>query len=85
MTDKTRQDSGSTHIIRYALKLGLLWIDGDGRDKVRRSPAASLSDATARSIREDYAQGGVSYTALAKRYGTNKRTVGRIISGETYV
>ena len=32
-----------------------------------------------------YAQGGVSYTALAKRYGTNKRTVGRIISGETYV
>lgn len=51
----------------------------------RRSPAASLSDATARSIREDYAQGGVSYTALAKRYGTNKRTVGRIISGESYV
>ena len=37
MTDKTRQDSGSTHIIRYALKLGLLWIDGDGRDKVREA------------------------------------------------
>ncbi len=37
MTDKTRQDSGSTHIIRYALELGLLWIDGDGRDKVREA------------------------------------------------
>jgi hypothetical protein len=51
----------------------------------RRSPSASLTDATARSIRDAYAQGGVSYAALAKRYGTNKRTVGRIISGETYV
>lgn len=40
MTDKTRQDSGSTHIIRYALELGLLWIDGDGRDKVREALAA---------------------------------------------
>ena len=37
MTDKTRQDSGSTHIIRYALELGLLWIGGDGRDKVREA------------------------------------------------
>ena len=37
MTDKTRQDSGSTHIIRYALELGLLWVDGDGRDKVREA------------------------------------------------
>ena len=37
MTDKTRQDSGSTHIIRYALEMGLLWIDGDGRDKVREA------------------------------------------------
>ena len=37
MTDKTRQDSGSTHIIRYALELGLLWIDGDGRNKVREA------------------------------------------------
>ena len=41
MTDRTKPDSasttGSTHIIRYALELGLLWIDGDGRDKVREA------------------------------------------------
>ena len=41
MTDRTQPDSasttGSTHIIRYALKLGLLWVDGDGRDKVREA------------------------------------------------
>ena len=41
MTDRTQPDSASTkgaaHIIRYALDLGLLWIDGDGRDKVREA------------------------------------------------
>ena len=41
MTDRTYSDSGratdQTHIIRYALELGLLWIDGDGRDKVREA------------------------------------------------
>ena len=37
MTDKTQPHAGSTHIIRYALELGLLWIDGDGRDKVREA------------------------------------------------
>lgn len=41
MTDRTQPDSGratgAAHIIRYALELGLLWIDGDGRDKVREA------------------------------------------------
>lgn len=37
MTDRTQPDSASTYIIRYALELGLLWIDGDGRDKVREA------------------------------------------------
>ena len=37
MTGRTHHDEGSTHIIRYALELGLLWIDGDGRDKVREA------------------------------------------------
>ena len=37
MTDRTQSEAGSTHIIRYALELGLLWIDGDGRDKVREA------------------------------------------------
>ena len=34
MTDNTQPEAGSTHIIRYALEMGLLWIKGDGRDKV---------------------------------------------------
>ena len=37
MTDNTQPEAGSTHIIRYALELGMLWIDGDGRDKVREA------------------------------------------------
>ena len=37
MTDNTHPEAGSTHIIRYALELGLLWIDGSGRDKVREA------------------------------------------------
>ncbi len=41
MTDRTHPDSGratdQTHIIRFALELGLLWIDGSGRDKVREA------------------------------------------------
>lgn len=37
MTDDTQPEAGSTHIIRYALELGLLWVDGDGRNKVREA------------------------------------------------
>lgn len=37
MTDNTQPEAGSTYIIRLALELGLLWIDGDGRDKVREA------------------------------------------------
>ena len=41
MTDRTQPDSGratdQTHIIRYALELGLLWVAGGGRGKVREA------------------------------------------------
>ena len=37
MTDNTQPEAGSTYIIRFALELGLLWIDGSGRDKVREA------------------------------------------------
>ena len=37
MTDKTQPHAGSTHIIRYALELGLLWVAGSGRNKVREA------------------------------------------------
>lgn len=51
----------------------------------QRSPSAALTDAVAGEIRDEYRKGGVSWAYLAKRFGTNKRTVGRIVSGESYV
>ena len=61
MTDRTHPDSGratgAAHIIRYALELGLLWIDGDGRDKVREAlDALDTLEAQLESI----GAGGVS-------------------------
>lgn len=51
----------------------------------RRSPNADLTNETAAQIRRDYSAGGVSWSDLAGRYGISKRTVGRIVRGETYV
>lgn len=57
MTDRTHHEPGSTHIIRYALELGLLWIDGDGRDKVREAlDALDILEAQLEAI----GAGGVS-------------------------
>ena len=57
MTDNTQPEAGSTHIIRYALELGLLWIDGSGRDKVREAlDALDALDAQLAAI----GAGGVS-------------------------
>ena len=71
MTDNTQPEAGSTHIIRYALEMGLLWIDGDGRDKVREAldaldtleaqlessgfTAADMATAEARGFRDGVA------------------------------
>lgn len=51
----------------------------------RRSPNAGLASEVVEKIRSEYAAGDVSWATLAKRYGTNRRTVGRIVSGESYV
>jgi hypothetical protein len=51
----------------------------------RRSPSAKLSDEEVAAIRRAYAKGGVSWDALAKRHHICKRSIGRIIRGETYV
>lgn len=73
MTDKTRQDSGSTHIIRYALELGLLWIDGDGRDKVREAlDALDTLEAQLESI----GAGGVSGPPLYAHHSPPEGMVG---------
>ena len=57
MTDNTQPEAGSTHIIRFALELGLLWIDGSGRDKVRE--ALDALDALEAQL-EAIGAGGVS-------------------------
>jgi hypothetical protein len=54
-----------------------------GWPKGVRSPAAKLSDGTVRAIRTDRAA-GASYSALAERHGTSKRTIGRILNGKDY-
>lgn len=51
----------------------------------RRSPGARLTDEQAAQIRKEYAAGGVSLAGLAHKHSTSKRTVGRIILGQSYV
>jgi ribosome-binding protein aMBF1 (putative translation factor) len=51
----------------------------------KRSPSAKLSNEAVARIRNEYASGGISWEALAKKFSTNKRTVGRIVAGESYV
>lgn len=53
--------------------------------KGKRSPSAKLSEDQAQSIRDIYSKGGVSWDSLARIFGTNKRTIGRIVRGESYV
>lgn len=67
MTDNTQPEAGSTYIIRYALELGLLWIDGDGRDKVREAlDALDTLEAQLASI----GAGGVSALMGAAKAGS---------------
>ncbi len=50
----------------------------------RRAPTAKLSDEQVAEIRAAYQRGGVSHQHLATAYGICKRSIGRIISGESY-
>lgn len=51
----------------------------------RRGANAVLSDEDAAEIRRRYAAGQVSWNALGNEYGISKRSIGRIIRGESYV
>lgn len=51
----------------------------------RRSPNAALSDETASAIRAEYKAGGTSWERLGRKYHISKKTVGRIVGGESYV
>ena len=51
----------------------------------RRSPNAHLDNSKVSEIREIYAMGGISMQSLGDRFGVSKRSIGRIINGESYV
>jgi len=51
----------------------------------KRSPNALLDDPTAAEIRQKYASGGISWETLGFEYGVSKRSIGRIVKGESYV
>ena len=84
MTDNTQPEAGSTHIIRYALELGLLWIDGDGRDKVREaldalnSLEAQLEAVGAGGVELANCKGGKWLTVVYRdiQPGDEARTIG---------
>ena len=51
----------------------------------KRSPNANLDSKTVAQIRTEYSKGGVSWERLGVKFGVSKRTIGRIVSGESYV
>jgi NUMOD4 motif len=52
--------------------------------KGKRSPSAKLTDGAAKAVRDAYAFGGKSWETIGQEFGVSKRTIGRIISGESY-
>lgn len=61
-------------------------LDVLGRQRARgsRNGAARLTEAQVEEIRSTFAAGGVTRTALGLRFGVDRSTVGRIISGERW-
>ena len=67
MTEAKQPEASSTHIIRFALELGLLWIDGSARDKVREAlDALDTLEAQLEAI----GAGGVSALMGAAKAGS---------------
>lgn len=54
---------------------------GVKRARGSRNGAARLTEEKVAAIRAEFAAGGVTRGALAQKYGVNRSTVGRIISG----
>ena len=50
----------------------------------KRSPNAKLTTAQAKVIRNEYQFTNTSQQYLANKHGVSKRTVGRIVNGESY-
>lgn len=51
----------------------------------RRSANAALSDEEVAQIKSRYAAGQISWAVLGREYAVSKRSIGRIVRGESYV
>jgi DNA-binding XRE family transcriptional regulator len=51
---------------------------------VRRGLLAKLTVKSAQAIRQEYAAGGVTQAALARRYGVHPQTVFHVVHGNTW-
>ena len=59
--------------------------DERGRTAIgERVATAKLTEAVVKEIREEYQQGGCSHRSLASKYGVDRRTIGRILSGKAW-
>lgn len=52
--------------------------------KGKRSPNAMLSEDEVKSIRDEYKNGGISWERLGIKHNVSKRSIGRIVNGESY-
>lgn len=51
----------------------------------KRSPNAYLTDLQVMEIKSQYEAGNISWEDLGRKFGVSKRTIGRIVNGESYV
>lgn len=68
--------------LAHAVQLGRL---DRGYWAGKRSPNAALSSEVVQQIRAARSEEGASWQKIATKFGVSKRTVGRIVNGETYV
>lgn len=87
--DHNRSNNHVSNLEWCTQKENLTHADNHGRMQKnywvgKRSANARLTDEIVANIKLDYLAGDVSYQTLAIKYGTNKRTVNRIVSGVYY-
>lgn len=70
--------------IEDAIRAGTHVLARNGFNSGARNGRAKLTEDQVRSIRREYAAGGVSYKKIALKYGMNTAAVRSAITGETW-
>ena len=81
MTDRTHPDSG--RIVTSGDVINDLHDTIDRREAVIKLLEQDSADAHA--IKAEYEAGGISWASLGRKHQISKRSVGRIVKGESYV